>query len=116
MERIRAIKGVEAVLPLSIASASIDGRTLDVAAVDPAHVPAVHPRRDPPGADFVWKRLAGGEVVVDNDVDSKLIGKDDMIQLGSREDSPDGARRRLRAAHQPSRRAHRRSRPSSRSS
>src|SRR5690242_10485871 len=36
VRKIRAIKGVEAVEPLSVASASIEGRTLDVAAVDPA--------------------------------------------------------------------------------
>jgi hypothetical protein len=87
VRKIRAIKGVEAVEPLSVASASIEGRTLDVAAVDPATFRQFTPEASA-RAGFVWKRLAGGEVVVDNSVDRKLIGKGDMLKLGSREDSP----------------------------
>jgi len=85
--RIAGTKGVEAVLPLSIASASIEGRTLNVAAVDPGEF-----RRFTPGpsanADFVWDRIAGGEVAVDPSVRKKVVSKGDMMQLGTREDSP----------------------------
>jgi hypothetical protein len=87
VKRVRAIKGVEAVEPLSVASASIEGRTLDVAAVDPATFRQFTPEASA-RAGFVWKRLAGGEVVVDSNVDRKLIGKGDMLKLGSRDDSP----------------------------
>jgi len=87
VERIRDVAGVQAALPISVGSASINGRTLTVAAVDPgafrAFTPDVTAR-----ADFVWERVAGGELAVDNDLDKRLIGKRNMIQLGSDEDSP----------------------------
>lgn len=87
VKKVRAIKGVEAAQPLSMASASIEGRTLEVAAVDPATFRQFTPDVSAT-SNFVWKRLAGGEVVVDSSVDRKLIGKGDMLQLGTREDSP----------------------------
>ena len=67
VERVRAVTGVQAVLPISLASASIEGRTLDVAAVDPAKFRRFTPDASAQ-AEFVWKRLAGGEVVVDTGV------------------------------------------------
>jgi len=86
-DRVRAVPGVQAVLPISLASASIEGRTLDVAAVDPAEfrrfTPDVSAR-----AGFVWKRLAGGEVVLDSDVSRRLVGKGDMMQLGASDKAP----------------------------
>ena len=88
VERIRKVRGVETALPISVGSASIDGRTLMVAAVDPGSfrefTPDVTAR-----ADWVWERVAGGEVAVDSDLDRKLIDKKDMIQLGSGEDAPE---------------------------
>jgi len=87
VKKVRAIGSVQEVQPLSIASASIEGRTLEVAAVDPATFRQFTPEASA-RSTFVWKRLAGGEVVVDNDVDRKLVGKNDMLKLGSREDSP----------------------------
>ena len=85
--KIRAISGVAAVLPISLASSPTDGRTLTVAAVDPGGF-----RRYTPypswKADFVWERLAGGEVVVDDSVSRKLVGKDDMMALTNQEDAP----------------------------
>ncbi len=87
VRRIRHVPGVETALPISVGSASINGRTLTVAAVDPgrfrAFTPDVTAR-----ADFVWERVAGGELAVDNDVDKRLINKHNMMQLGSDEDSP----------------------------
>ena len=87
IQRVRSVAGVETALPISVGSASINGRTLMVAAVDPgtfrAFTPDVTAR-----ADFVWKRVAAGEVAVDNDVDKRLIDKHDMITLGSDRHSP----------------------------
>jgi hypothetical protein len=87
IERIRGVRGVETALPISVGSTSVDGRTLTVAAVDPGEfrrfTPDVTAR-----ADFVWERVAGGEIAVDTDVDKRLIDKDDMMQLGSDEDAP----------------------------
>jgi hypothetical protein len=84
---VRRIDGVTAVLPLSLASASIDGRTLNVAAVDPGEFRRFTPVQSAQ-ADSVWERLAGGEVAVDNAVDRKLIGKGDMMRLSTRDDVP----------------------------
>ncbi len=87
VRRIRALDGVEKALPLSLAVASVDGRTLDVAAVDPAEF-----RRFTPlavaRADAVWDRLAGGEVAVDTSVSRRLVSEEDTIRLGNRKDSP----------------------------
>jgi hypothetical protein len=87
IRRIRAVKGVTAVLPFSVASASINGRTLNVAAVDPGEFRRFTPTASA-NADFVWNRVAGGEVAVDSSVSKQLIGKGDLMRLGTREDSP----------------------------
>jgi D-alanyl-D-alanine carboxypeptidase len=87
VERVRALDGVSEVLRLSVASAAIDGRTLNVAAVDPGEFRRFTPDASAK-ADFVWERLAGGEVAVDPSVSKKLIGKGDMMPLGNAEDSP----------------------------
>jgi hypothetical protein len=58
-----------------------------VAAVDPGEFRRFTPTESA-RADFVWDRVAGGEVAVDSSVSKKLIGKGDMMQLGTREDSP----------------------------
>lgn len=85
--QVKRLRGVAATEPLSIAAASIDGRTLNVAAVDPATFRNFMPVQtaDP---DFVWQRLAGGEVVVDQQVSKRLVDKGDLMRLGNREDSP----------------------------
>ncbi|HET6560334.1 MAG TPA: M15 family metallopeptidase [Marmoricola sp.] len=87
VEGIEALDGVEEVLRLSVAAAAVDGRTLTVAAVDPGEFRRFTPDASAK-ADFVWKRLAGGEVAVDLSVSKKLVGKDDMMPLGNAEDSP----------------------------
>ncbi len=87
VDRVRSLDKVAAVLPLSIASASIDGRTLTVAAVDPAAFRRFTPAPSA-SADFVWDRVAAGEVAVDSAVSKKLVSRDDRMQLGTREDSP----------------------------
>jgi hypothetical protein len=87
VERIDGIRGVRAVTQFSMASMSIDGRTLTVGAVDPAEFRRFTPVGSAQ-AQFVWDRLAGGEVAVDPTVPKKLIDKEDMIKLGTQEDSP----------------------------
>ncbi len=87
VEQITAIEGVDAAVPMSWASASINGRTLDIAAVDATAFRGFMPVATAQ-ADFVWERLAGGEVVVDDEIDKKLVDKGDMFQLGSDDDSP----------------------------
>ena len=87
VEQVRRIKGVRAVVPLSFAATSVNGRTLTVAAADPARLRSFTPD-DTARAQFVWDRMAGGEAAVDTSLDKKLIGKGDELRLGSREDSP----------------------------
>ena len=88
VEEIRSVQGVETALAFSVGSASIGGRTLTIASVDPGEfrqfTPDVTAR-----ADFVWERVAGGELAVDTDLDKKLIDKSDMITLGPDDDAPE---------------------------
>jgi hypothetical protein len=88
VKRIAAVNGVADTLPLSIASASIDGRTLQIAAVNADSFRTFMPV-ETAQANFVWDRLAGGEIAVDNGVSKQLIGKGDMMRLGTRSDSPE---------------------------
>ncbi|GAA1933793.1 M15 family metallopeptidase [Nocardioides marmoribigeumensis] len=85
--RIRRIQGVRALVPFSYAAASVDGRTLTVAAADPAAFRVFTPDATAQ-AQFVWDRLAGGEAAVDVTTPKKLVDAKDMVRLGSRDDSP----------------------------
>ena len=81
---IAAVPGVAAAIPLSVASAPVDERTLTVAAVDPA----AFRRFTPVGsaqADAVWERVAGGEVALDPAVGKKLEEPGGMVRLGNQE-------------------------------
>src|SRR3954454_4824878 len=84
---VRSIPGVEAALPISLASASIEGRTLSVAAVDAGQFRRFTESQVAQD-DRVWDRVAGGEVAVDPDVSKKLIGKGDMLRLSTRPGIP----------------------------
>ncbi len=88
VRRVRRVSGVRAAVPLSIAAASVDGRTLTVAAVDPARFRRFTPPESA-RAQFVWERLAGGEVTVDPGVDPKLVDRQGVLGLGSGEDAPE---------------------------
>ena len=88
LRRIRRVKGVREALPLSIASASVDGRTLTVAAVDPGRFRRFTPSASA-RAQFVWERLAGGEVAVDPAVDRRLVSRGGVLRLGSGDEAPE---------------------------
>jgi hypothetical protein len=88
VRRIRRVHGVRAALPLSIAAASVDGRTLTVAAVDPARFRRFTPSASA-RAQFVWERLAGGEVAVDPAVDRKLVSRGGVLRMGAGGDAPE---------------------------
>ena len=87
VDRIRRVKGVRAATQFGMASLSIEGRTLTVASVDAGEFRRFTPVESA-RAQFVWDRLAGGEVAIDPSVPKRLIDKGDMIKLGTREDSP----------------------------
>ena len=84
---IRGIKGIRKVVPLSLAQASIENRTYNVAAVDPATYRLFTPAGS---ADTlgVWTRVAGGEIAATAKVGHQLEDKDGYITLGSSEDAP----------------------------
>jgi len=88
VRRIRQVPGVRAALTLSIAAASVDGRTLTVAAVDPSRFRRFTPAQSA-RAQFVWERLAGGEVTVDPGVDDKLVDRHGVLQIGAGDQAPE---------------------------
>ena len=84
---VARVRGVRAVMPLSLAALSANGRTLTIAAADPAQF-----RRFTAYAsarsDAVWKRVAGGEVAVDPGLPSRLEEPKGYLQLGTSDDAP----------------------------
>ena len=81
------VRGVRAVMPLSLASLSANGRTLTIAAADPAkfrRFTAYASAR----SDEVWKRVAGGEVAVDPGLPKRLEEPAGYLRLGSSDDAP----------------------------
>ncbi len=86
--RIRALEGVDAALPLSVASLSSNGRTLSIAAVDPGEFRRYAPYPSA-RADVVWSRVAGGEVAVDPSVGKRLEEPAGYLQLGTQQGAPE---------------------------
>ena len=86
VKELRAIQGVRAVEPLSLGSLSVEGRTLTIAAVDPASYRRFTPVQTAQ-ADAVWQRVAGGEVAVDPAMPKKVIDAGDQLALGDTEDA-----------------------------
>ena len=85
---VARVHGVRAVMPLSLASLSANGRTLTIAAADPARF-----RRFTAYAsarsDAVWKRVAGGEVAVDPGLPARLEEPKGYLRLGTSADAPE---------------------------
>jgi hypothetical protein len=84
---VAGTRGVQAVIPLSLASLSSNGRTLSVAAADPGQF-----RRftafPTASADEVWKRVAGGEIAVDPGQPRRLEQPRGYLRLGTAADAP----------------------------
>jgi hypothetical protein len=85
--RIAAVHGVAAVLPISLASLSLNGRTLTIASGEPAELRR-YTQFATASSDEVWKRVAGGEVAVDNGLPRGLEHPKGYLQLGTSADSP----------------------------
>jgi D-alanyl-D-alanine carboxypeptidase len=85
--RVSSVAGVTQAVPLSIASVSTNGRTLRVAAGDPAQIRRFTPVASA-SADDVWKRVAGGELAVDPSLPRKLLDKG-YLRLGSSGSAPE---------------------------
>jgi hypothetical protein len=86
--RVQAVSGVAAVMPLSLASLSANGRTLSIAAVDPAAFRRFTPVQSAQ-SDAVWSRVAGGEVAVDPTLPPKLVDAKGYLRLGTAQGSPE---------------------------
>ncbi len=85
--RVASVPGVRAAMPLSVAALSANGRTMTIAAVDPARF-----RRftsfGTASSDEVWRRVAGGEVAVDPSLPEKLEKPRGFLRLGTSQQSP----------------------------
>jgi hypothetical protein len=87
-KRVENVPGVTQVLPISLAAISTHGRTLRVAAGDPAQFRRFTPFASA-SSDAVWKRVAGGEVAVDPSLPRKLEDKAGYLKLGSSAKAPE---------------------------
>jgi hypothetical protein len=85
--RIEKVHGIAAALPISIASLSLNGRTLNIASGDPAQLRR-YTQFATASSDEVWKRVAGGEVAVDNGLPRGLEHPRGYLKLGTSADSP----------------------------
>jgi hypothetical protein len=85
--RVQAVPGVAAVLPFSLASLSANGRTLTIAAADPASFRRFTPVQTAQ-SDAVWSRVAGGEVAVDVGLPRKLEDPAGFLRLGATSEAP----------------------------
>lgn len=86
--RVAGVAGVSEAMAMSLASLSANGRTLTIAAADPALIR----RFSPPAtarSDAVWKRVAGGEIAVDPSLPRKLEEPAGYLRLGAAKDAPD---------------------------
>lgn len=85
LERMRELKGVRSVTPLSIAKIPVESKALTVAAVDAASYRRLTPQTSAQ-AQSVWKRVAGGEMAVVPSLGPKLpLTKDGYLALGDEE-------------------------------
>jgi hypothetical protein len=85
--RLRELKGVKAAMPMSMASLSLEGRTLTIASVDVDAYRRWTPQTTAT-VPAVWERLAGGEVMVDPSVGRRLEKPRGFLRLGPTEDAP----------------------------
>ena len=86
IEKIKSLKGVDAVEPFSMGSLFIDEREVTYAAVDPA----TFRRYTPQGTaqtTAVWDRVADGEIAVEPAIGRRLQSKDGYLTLGNESDA-----------------------------
>ena len=86
--RLAAVHGVVKAMPMSFASLSVNGRTLSIAAADPAEFRRFTPVQSAQ-TDAVWSRVAGGEIAVDPSLPRKLEDRSGYLRLGTSKDAPE---------------------------
>jgi hypothetical protein len=69
--RVGRLDGVRAAVPLSLASVPVDGRTLTVAAAEPASYRRFTPERTA-RTDALWQRVAAGELAITEEAATAL--------------------------------------------
>ena len=79
--KLRELEGVKAAMPMSMASLSLEGRTLTIASVDVDAYRRWTPQTTAT-VPAVWERLAGGEVMVDPSVGRRLEKPRGFLRLG----------------------------------
>ncbi len=86
-QQVAHVEGVAEAVPMSFAALSANGRTLSIAAADPALF-----RRFTSYAtarsDEVWKRVAGGEIAVDPSLPRRLEDPKGFLRLGASKSAP----------------------------
>jgi D-alanyl-D-alanine carboxypeptidase len=86
--RVEALHGVVTAMPMSFAALSVNGRTLSIAAADPAEFRRFTPVQSAQ-TDAVWSRVAGGEIAVDPSLPRKVEDRSGYLRLGTVEDAPE---------------------------
>jgi hypothetical protein len=85
---IEKLEGVEAVAPISIGQAAIEGRVYDLAAVDAATYRRFTPAESAQ-LQAQWDRVAGGELAILPELQKRLPTDDQgFVRLGPSEDDP----------------------------
>ena len=85
--RLDDLPGVGATTTLSVGQLALGGRTVHVAAADPADLRRFT-ARPVAGADDVWARVAGGEVAVDPALRAVVESGDGYLPLGQQPTAP----------------------------
>jgi hypothetical protein len=87
VNRIKKAKGVESVVRISLAQASIQNELIMVAAVDPATYRNFTPS-NAAKLQEIWDRVAGGEVAILPELKQKLEDEQGYVRLGNDADAP----------------------------
>lgn len=85
--RVSAAAGVDRVARLAVGQVALGGRTLRIAAADPAVLRRFTPLRVAT-ADDVWARVAGGEVALDPALRDEVETADGYLVLGQQQAAP----------------------------
>jgi len=86
-QRLAGLPGVGAATTLSVGQLALGGRTVHVAAADPADLRRFT-ARTVAAADDVWARVAGGEVAVDPALRTVVESGDGYLPLGQQPTAP----------------------------
>ena len=86
VERIRKVKGVRSVEPLSMAQVSIENRAINIAAVDPATY-RYYTKLGSADLQEQWDRVAAGQLALVKKLRNR-VPEDGVLQLGGGADAP----------------------------